>query len=325
MASHGQLSGLASGKDTKPLSFLSRNIRDFVEITRLYHAAPIFLIYFPHLYGILYASIRLKAAYHTVLQQCCVLLLGSVFFSNAAHIWNDIIDKPLDAQNPRTRTRPIPRGAVSIPRALLFCTTQALLAASCFSLFPHAYSAIYAIPNIVATAYYPFSKRHSNYPQFVLGFCIAYGVVVGALSMGIVPVTAWRGGLSVDPELLCLFLAIFFWTVIFDTVYAHLDVHSDVLVGVGSTAVRFRHCAKRFLATQLFCMICALVVSGVGGNYGAAYYLFVVGGSLLSLGLLLLRVDLENLGSCWWWFGTGFWYTAGVVFIGLLMEYVLAQ
>lgn len=111
--------------------------------------------------------------------------------------------------------------------------TQALLAASCFSLSTHAYSAIYAIPNTIATAYYPFSKQHSNYPQFVLGFCIAYGVVVGALAMGIVPVTAWRGGLLVDPELLPLFLAIFFWTVIFDTVYAHLDVHIDVLMGVG--------------------------------------------------------------------------------------------
>ncbi|KAK7190101.1 4-hydroxybenzoate hexaprenyltransferase [Paraphaeosphaeria sporulosa] len=149
--------------------------------------------------------------------------------------------------------------------------TQALLAASCFSLFPHAYSATYAILDIVVTAYYPFSKRHSNYPQFVLGFCIAYGVVVGALSTGIVPITAWGGLFSVDPQLLSLFLAILFWTVIFDTVYAHLDVHSDALMGVGSTAMRFRHCARRFLATQPFCMICALVVLGVAGDFGAAY------------------------------------------------------
>jgi 4-hydroxybenzoate polyprenyltransferase len=138
------------------------------------------------------------------------------------------------------------------------------------------------------------------------------------------PVSARLGGFSADPKLLALFLAILFWTVIFDTVYAHLGIHSDVLIGIGSTAVRFRNCAKRFLATQLLCMIWALIMLGVWGNFGAPYYVFAVGGSLWSLGLLLLRVDLENRDSCWWWFGTGFWYTAGAVFTGLLMEYILA-
>ncbi|KAF1961325.1 UbiA prenyltransferase [Byssothecium circinans] len=324
MASVRQLSGFTFANNADAESLLSRNFRDLIELSRLYHPAPILLIYFPHLYGILYASIRQYISYETIFLRSCALLVGSVFFSNAAHIWNDIVDEPLDAQTPRTRTRPIPRGAVSKKRAALLCITQAILATLAFSFFPLPNSVVYAIPNIIATTYYPWSKRHMDYPQFVLGFCIAYGVAIGALIMGMAPFTLQNGGVVVQPEVLCLFLAVLFWTVIFDTVYAHLDVDSDVKIGIRSTAVRFRGCAKWFLAVQLVCMIYALVLLGVWGNMSVAYYVFAVGGSLLSLGLLIYCVDLESSQSCWWWFGTGFWYTGGAILIGLLVEYILA-
>lgn len=120
-------------------------------------------------------------------------------------------------------------------------------AALAFSYFPLQNSAVYAIPNIVATTYYLRSKRHTNYPQFILGFCIAYGVVVGTWAIGMAPFTMRDGGVVMHPELLCLFLAVLFWTVIFDTEYAHLDTDSNIRIGVGSTAVRFRGCTKKLL------------------------------------------------------------------------------
>jgi 4-hydroxybenzoate polyprenyltransferase len=119
----------------------------------------------------------------------CLLLLGaSFFFSNAAHAWDDLADAPIDILIPRTARRPIPRGDVSRLAALTFVLANAAGAGITLLGFPDPAGAFrYALPNILATVYYPYAKRHTNLPQLVLGFCLAWGVVMGAVASGCEP------------------------------------------------------------------------------------------------------------------------------------------
>lgn len=300
----------------------------YVQLARLSPPAGLCLVYFPHSFGILHAAILQGTPLPVLLQTSVLMLCGSFFLSNAIHIWNDLIDAPLDALVERTRNRPIPRGSVSPFAAVVFTTTQAICAAL---LLPYMgldtlQSALYAMPSIIAWIYYPWAKRHTNFPQLVLGFCLSWGIVMGSLAIGLKPFTV--GTLSsgskpyMEYSVLYLFLAGTVWTMIYDTIYAHQDLEDDLKAGIGSLAVRYGEHTK-FLLWQLLALMTAfLSASGWLSNMGLMYYLISVGGSVLSLGLMIARVELKNSQSCWWWFGNGFWFAGGSIAGGLLVEYL---
>ncbi|KAF2711729.1 prenyltransferase, UbiA family protein [Pleomassaria siparia CBS 279.74] len=296
----------------------------YIQLTRLYNPAPTMMIYFPHLFGLLYAAITLRTPFPTVLRAAAVLLGGSFFFSNAAHIWDDIVDAPLDALIERTRHRPIPRKAVTLNMACVFMVTQAIGALVFFLWFPSGFQdAVWTLPSILGTAYYPYAKRHTRVPQLVLGFCISWGVFIGASALNVEIISNYRSGWGVDLPLVYVFLGCMLWTIIYDTLYAHLDLQADLQLGVGSTAVLFQGYTKYYLWMGLVLMSASMMAAGIAGSLGAGFFLIAVGGSFVSLGLMIAKVDLEKPESIGWWFSNGFRYTAELVGSGLMLEYFL--
>ncbi|KAK0705901.1 UbiA prenyltransferase family-domain-containing protein [Lasiosphaeria miniovina] len=292
----------------------------YVQLTRLSPPAALALIYFPHFFGALLAAILRGSPVAAVLRACAVLLVGSFFFSNAAHAWNDLVDAPLDAAVARTRTRPIPRGAISPRAAFVFTATQAVGAAAVLLLFPDpAGAACYALPNMLATAYYPWAKRHTHFAQLVLGACLAWGVVVGCVAMGYEPFAASPLGVSV----LCLWVACMLWSAIYDTIYAHQDVKDDAALGLKSLAVLFRRRTKPVLWLAQAAMGGLLAACGVSAAMAVPYYIVALGGCALSLGAMVACVDLADPASCWWWFRYGFWGAGLSIAGGLLSEYLV--
>lgn len=320
------------------LSFLPDSWIPYIQLTRLFPPAGLFLIYFPHSFGVLHAAIQIQASPGIVLQASTVMLGGSLFFSNAAHVWNDLIDAELDAKVERTSQRPIPRGAVSPRAAFLFTVTQAVGAAYFLTWLPGGFlqGFLYALPNIIATIYYPWAKRHTHFPQLVLGVCLAWGTIMGELALGVsaftVPSTFLsRGGfdfslisIKVESSVIALFLAGVVWTLIYDTVYAHLDLQADLQVGIKSLAVLFQTRTKAALWPLLVVMASLLVDCGRRSQLGAPYYLIGVTGAIGSLGTMIALVDLRDSQSCWWWFSKGFWLAGGAIVAGLLGEYMLS-
>lgn len=305
----------------------------FIQLARLSPPAGLFLVYFPHVMGILHAAVVQRCSLAHMLYTSAFMLGGSFFVSNALHIWDDLVDAPLDALVERTRYRPIPRGAVTPFAAFLATITQTIGAALFLPLMPGdlLQNTLYGVPSIIGWIYYPMAKRHTQYPQLVLGFCLAYGTVMGSLATtGIPPFTIGKLGntsssgpaVSVDNSMLCLFLAIMVWVVIYDTIYAHQDVEDDVKAGIGSLAVRFRHSTKALLSQLLAVMVGVLVACGRISEMGAGYYVLAVGGALTSLGLMIIKVNLKDKASCWWWFGKGFWFAGGSITGGLLAEFL---
>ncbi|GLA64082.1 hypothetical protein AtubIFM56815_007029 [Aspergillus tubingensis] len=297
----------------------------YVQLVRLWPPAALLLIYFPHAFGILHAAIEMQAPAEHVLRTSITIFGGCLFFSNAAHTWNDLIDAPLDAQVERTRKRPIPRGAITRKAAIIFGSTQVLGAVIFLACMPLGVSTsgLYALPNIISTTYYPFAKRHTRFPQLVLGFCLAWGVVMGEVAMGVQPIaySPDKASVAVDTSVIFLVTGTALWVLIYDTIYAHQDLQADLKVGIKSLAVLLQDHTKAVLWPVLMIMTGVLLEAGRASGLGTSYYLFAVCGASVSLGLMVWYVNLQDSRSCWWWFSNGFWWTGGTIMIGLLVEY----
>ncbi|KAM4066421.1 ubiA prenyltransferase family protein [Hirsutella rhossiliensis] len=121
----------------------------FIQLARLSPPAALFLIYFPHLFGVLHAAHRLPQGtlVSDLVRTGALLFGGSFFFSNAAHSWNDLIDAPIDKQVVRSKNRPIAAGAAT------------------FLLVLRPETGIATIPTIIGTVYYPWAKLHTYFPH----------------------------------------------------------------------------------------------------------------------------------------------------------------
>ncbi|MEU3556419.1 menaquinone biosynthesis prenyltransferase MqnP [Streptomyces fragilis] len=141
---------------------------------------------------------------------------------------NRIIDREIDARNPRTAQRELVTGAVSVRTAwtgalvalAVFLVTAALLNPLCLILAPLA-----AIPMVV----YPYGKRFTNFPQAILGLAQAIGPLGGWLAV--------TGEWSWDAVVLGVAVGV--WIGGFDLIYACQDVETDREVGVKSVPARF--------------------------------------------------------------------------------------
>ncbi|KAK4185133.1 4-hydroxybenzoate polyprenyltransferase [Podospora australis] len=312
---YGGLHRKGSWVDLLPTSWIP-----YIQLCRLSPPAGLFLIYFAPVFGVFHAAATHHRPAHEVVHACTVLLVASFFGNNASHAWNDLVDADIDARIERTKTRPIPRGAIAPGAAFVFAVTQLLGLGCSLLLFLPPTAALAAVPEILATIYYPWAKRHTHLPQLVLGFCLTWSIMVGSCAMGVgVP---WG-----DRSTILLLLAAVLWVVIFDTVYAHQDLVDDVKIGVKSTAVLLkrhrRTTARAVLSVLVLAMASALFGCGYYGGFGIAYHILSVGGCLASVGSMVTLVDLDDPASCWTWFSQGFWLTGLVICGGLLVEYAL--
>lgn len=154
------------------------------------------------------------------------LLLGSIAMRGAGCVFNDIVDRDLDARVARTATRPLASGAVSLPTAwgwlLVLCLIGLLVL-----LQLHFLAQIVALGSLALVAAYPFMKRITGWPQIWLGLVFSWAALVGW--------TEVAGDLTM-PGLL-LYAGSIFWVIGYDTIYALQDREDDALIGIGSSAL----------------------------------------------------------------------------------------
>jgi 4-hydroxybenzoate polyprenyltransferase len=150
---------------------------------------------------------------------------GSIVMRGAGCTYNDIVDRDLDAQVARTRGRPIPSGAVSTKEAWLFLAAQCAVGLIIL-LQLNFYSIVLGAASLLLIAAYPFMKRITWWPQAWLGLTFNWGALLGF--------AAETGAIDLGDAL--LYAGLFFWTLGYDTIYAHQDKDDDALIGVKSTA-----------------------------------------------------------------------------------------
>ncbi len=154
--------------------------------------------------------------------------VGAIAMRGAGCTYNDLVDRDIDSQVERTRSRPLPSGQVSATQAKIFMVGQALIGFLVLIQF-NWYAIVVGLCSLLAVAIYPFMKRFTDWPQLFLGFAFSWGALMGWAAL--------FGSLSLAP--LLLYVGCVVWTIGYDTIYAHQDKEDDALVGVRSTARLF--------------------------------------------------------------------------------------
>lgn len=177
------------------------------------------------------------------------ILLAMVGARSAAMAHNRLADRELDAANPRTATRALPSGSLSIDYVRAFLAVSVgifLLAAASLNRLALLLSPV----ALAILFFYSYTKRFTSLSHLLLGLCLA-----------IAPVGAWiavRGELEVLPILLGL--AVLFWTAGFDVVYSLQDEDHDRRVGLHSLPARFGTRAALAISAIFHAVMVALLV-----------------------------------------------------------------
>jgi 4-hydroxybenzoate polyprenyltransferase len=215
------------------------------------------LLFWPCVFGLMLGAVAAGRIFPDPLH---VLLMGigAVVMRGAGCSYNDIVDRDIDAQVARTRDRPIPSGAVSVKAAWALAIALSLIGFLILVTF-NFLTIVLGISSLLLVAIYPFMKRITWWPQAWLGLTFNWGAILGF--------TAESGNLAAPA--LVLYAGCFFWTLGYDTIYAHQDREDDALIGVGSTARRLNLLTKPWLY----------------GFFSATFFLVLIAGLLAGLGI----------------------------------------
>ena len=107
-----------------------------------------------------------------------LFLIGAVAMRGAGSVWNDVVDRDIDGKVERTRSRPIPSGAVTPKQALAFMGLLGLVGLAVLLSF-NRFAIVVGLCSLIPVVIYPFMKRFTNLPQAVLGLAFAWGGLMG--------------------------------------------------------------------------------------------------------------------------------------------------
>ncbi len=231
---------------------------------------------------------------------------------SAAMGLNRVIDRKVDALNPRTFQREIPAGTIKTAEAVIFIIVSTLiflyaayrLNPLCLKLSPLA---------LAVFVLYPYTKRFTWLSHVVLGIAIA-GAPVGAW-------IALRG--RVDMEIIPLALSVVFWLAGFDVLYALQDVDFDKKSGLRSIPQRFGIRRSLFLARAFHILTwMLLLVTAVIFNLGIVFHagLILVGVLLVYEHRLVKEDDLSRLNMAFFNMNG---YISLTVFVFTLFDFII--
>jgi len=215
-----------------------------------------------------------------------LFFVGALVMRGAGCTWNDIIDRNLDAQVARTRSRPIPSGQVSVRAAAVFLALQALVGLVVLVQF-NGFTILVGVASLAIVAVYPLAKRVTWWPQIVLGLAFSWGALMG-----------WAAVFArIDAPALLLYAGSIAWVIGYDTIYAHQDREDDALIGVKSTARLFG--TRTRLALICFYALAVLLI-GLSGAAAGTGVVFMLGCILFGahLGWQIERLDIDDPDLC---------------------------
>ena len=230
----------------------------------------------------------------------------------AAMTLNRIIDAGIDARNPRTADRAIPKGLIGVKEAWVFTVVAiCLLVLATFFLAPIT-RVLWPLV-VLGFVLYPYTKRFTWLCHLALG--VANGLAPGAAWVAV------TGGVSWTPALIWAGAA--FWVAGFDVIYALLDRDFDLGNRVNSLPVRFGIGPALVVSRVWHALsVVFLVAFGVAAGLGVIYYLgvLVVAWLLFYEQSLVREDDLSKLNVA---FFTMNGVISAIFFVFVLLDRVL--
>ncbi|MFC7498725.1 4-hydroxybenzoate octaprenyltransferase [Enterovirga sp. GCM10030262] len=222
---------------------LPRAVRPYASLMRLDRPIGVWLLFWPCAWSVALAGVG-RGGWALI----GWLALGAFAMRSAGCVYNDIVDRDLDARVERTKLRPLASKRVSVRGAWALLVGLSLVGLVVLLQFKFT-AAIVALGSLALVAAYPFMKRITWWPQAWLGLVFSWGALVGW------PAVTGK----MDAAALLLWAGAVFWVVGYDTIYAIQDKEDDALVGVKSSALALGRHAR---GGVLVCYLAALLLWG---------------------------------------------------------------
>ncbi|QWF72598.1 4-hydroxybenzoate octaprenyltransferase [Methylomonas paludis] len=237
-----------------------------------------------------------------------VFCAGVVLMRAAGCVINDYADKDFDPHVARTQQRPIAAGRVKPKEALLVFAVLCLTAFALVLLL-NWYTIALSFIGAFLAASYPFMKRYTHLPQAYLGMAFGFAVPMAfAAQTNQIPLPGWL-----------LYLAVLLWALVYDTMYAMVDIEDDLKIGVKSTAILFGKRVREITAILQLIILGLLISIGDMLNLAWPYYI----GLTVAAGLAIYQQKLifhYQKPDCFKAFLNNNWFGLAV-YLGLVVAY----
>lgn len=247
-------------------------ISAFMQLMRIKKPIGIFLLLWPTLWGLWFASKGTPPISILV-----IFILGVIVTRSAGCVVNDIADRNFDGHVSRTKKRPLVTGRVQVAEALGLFILLSIIGFCCV-LFLNRLTIIMSFIAILLMILYPLAKRITYWPQIILGIAFSWGVLMGY--------TAINNTLSW--ESFALFLIAFLWTLSYDTIYAMVDREDDLKIGIKSTAIKLHHHEVFFITYLHGLVLLGLLLFSLQQKLSLLFYPFW----MLAVALTLYQTKL---------------------------------
>jgi 4-hydroxybenzoate polyprenyltransferase len=197
---------------------------------------------------------------------------------------------------------------VTVPKAVAFLAAQ-LSAGLGVLLCLNNYSIVLGAASLLVVGTYPFMKRITYWPQFVLGLAFNWGALLGYSAVQ---------GYCDWSVVLPLYAAGISWTLVYDTIYAHQDKNDDMMIGVKSTALRFGENTKKWLSLFSTTTITGLVTAGMTSSQPWPFYVCTALGAA-HLAWQIKNLKIDDRDDCMAKFVSNKWFGA-IIFSGIALS-----
>jgi 4-hydroxybenzoate polyprenyltransferase len=233
--------------------------------------------------------------------------IGAFAMRSAGCIYNDIIDRDIDAKVARTQARPLASGQISLTSAIVYILALCLVGLAVLVQF-NLFAICLGFASVGIVLIYPLMKRVTFWPQAFLGLAFSWGALMGW--------AANFGALDLAPVL--LYVSAVSWTIAYDTIYAHQDKEDDALIGLKSTALRFGKDTPVWLGVFYGVTLGGIACSGWMVGAGLV---FLAGMALAGAHLIwqVATLDTEDSQNCLDRFRSNHGFGA-IVFFALLAD-----
>ncbi len=232
--------------------YLPKFLLPYAHLARWDRPIGTWLVLLPALWGVFLATIQNgnSIVNFELLQIVIIFILGAFLIRGAGCTVNDIWDRNFDKKVVRTKNRPLASGRITLRAAIIFAILQFLLG-FILLLQLNFLTIVFGIISVIPICVYPLMKRITWWPQLVLGVVFNWGVLMG-----------WSAvSNNIELPAILLYLAAVFWTLGYDTIYAHQDKEDDDRLGIKSTALLLGKNSYIWIVIFYFIMILLLTIS----------------------------------------------------------------
>ncbi|MDC3152238.1 4-hydroxybenzoate octaprenyltransferase [Pelagibacteraceae bacterium] len=262
-----------------------KDLKIFINLTRLNRPIGYLLLFWPCSWGLAYAY-SFNKNIEIFLSNLILFFFGAVLMRSAGCIVNDMVDRKVDKKVKRTRNRPLAANLISLKKAFLYVVILCSLAFTILIQFNYL-TIVLGLASMSLAFSYPFMKRITYWPQLFLGLTFNWGIIMAWASIS--------NNLNID--IFTIYFAAIFWTLGYDTIYGAQDIVDDEIIGVKSTSIKFKSMLKKFVLLCYLISLLTIIVFFLN-NMNSIYFLIPFSAFTMTLFYQLYIFDKRKPKTC---------------------------